>query len=413
MLIRLRSRDGLERVQVDDKATLTGLKLAIHQHLNIPLEDMVLSKHPDLLTTKDPRKFTDLADQNATLAALGVQHGDLIFLLYHFERQVEPVYKKSVFETREFGAKVTVEDVMAKQVRIERQEQPHVESVSFDRGAANMFQQYVQAALAFSIMRGGLLYGTRDEAGNVKVEAVYEPPQEGNATDLIMQTHTPEREQVDFLASQLGLTCVGIIYSQSDKSRDYIASTAEVLLMATQQAEIGEYCVTVAVSFDAGEEGGQVHFEAFQLSDLSVRLFKEGWLQPTQPEGNPGVTRMHNPREPDVKDPVIVAGRDVSEVDNDWFLCPVKILDHQGPLLSSFPVENRLLPQGKPEFRDHMKRHASRPYVERLSDLHALLWLSRQPNLDAHDVALLAEAVREQKPVMEGYRMIIDSIAGL
>jgi nuclear protein localization family protein 4 len=50
---------------------------------------------------------------------------------------------------------------------------------------------------------------------------------------------------------------------------------------------------------------------------------------------------------------------------------------------------------------------------ERLSDLHLLLWLSKQPNLDRHDLALLLDAVKKQSPVLEGYRVIIDSIAGM
>lgn len=45
-------------------------------------------------------------------------------------------------------------------------------------------------------------------------------------------------------------------------------------------------------------------------------------------------------------DPVIVAGKDASEVDNTYFLLPVKILDHEGPLDTGFPIENRHLPQG-------------------------------------------------------------------
>jgi nuclear protein localization family protein 4 len=56
------------------------------------------------------------------------------------------------------GAQVA--DIVAKQRRVERQDKPAVEGVSFDRSAANMFQQYCQSALAFSIKRGGLLYGT-------------------------------------------------------------------------------------------------------------------------------------------------------------------------------------------------------------------------------------------------------------
>lgn len=52
-------------------------------------------------------------------------------------------------------------------------------------------------------------------------------------------------------------------------------------------------------------------------------------------------------QEPKKQKPVIVAGKDTSEVDVDYFLIPVNIRDHEGPLTCSFPVENRLLPQGK------------------------------------------------------------------
>ncbi len=52
-------------------------------------------------------------------------------------------------------------------------------------------------------------------------------------------------------------------------------------------------------------------------------------------------------QEREKKKPVIVAGKDQGEVDNDYLLIPVNILDHEGPLSSSFPIENRLLPQGQ------------------------------------------------------------------
>lgn len=51
-------------------------------------------------------------------------------------------------------------------------------------------------------------------------------------------------------------------------------------------------------------------------------------------------------QEPKNERPAIVAGKDQGEVDNDYLLIPVNILDHEGPLSSSFPIENRLLPQG-------------------------------------------------------------------
>lgn len=43
---------------------------------------------------------------------------------------------------------------------------------------------------------------------------------------------------------------------------------------------------------------------------------------------------------------MIVAGKDVGEVDTDYLLLPVSIRDHEGTLGASFPIENRLLPQG-------------------------------------------------------------------
>lgn len=43
-----------------------------------------------------------------------------IYMQYPFARKVESVIKKSAFEGRGFGAKMTVEQLIAKQTRIER-----------------------------------------------------------------------------------------------------------------------------------------------------------------------------------------------------------------------------------------------------------------------------------------------------
>jgi hypothetical protein len=42
-------RDGLERVEVADGATVSGLQLTIRDSLGVPLEDMVLSQDPALV----------------------------------------------------------------------------------------------------------------------------------------------------------------------------------------------------------------------------------------------------------------------------------------------------------------------------------------------------------------------------
>ena len=128
--------------------------------------------------------------------------------------------------------------------------------------------------------------------------------------------------------------------------------------------------------------------------------------------------------------PAIVASKDVGEVDNDYFLVPVGIRDHGGPLGATFPVENRLLPQGEiraegwlgvvegvgrplypptrrlicpphplcpptaqprhllslsagnEELREFLTAAKRRPAELRYADFHFLLWLAKQPHLD-------------------------------
>lgn len=197
---------------------------------------------------------------------------------------------------------MTLNDVMAKVVKIERQDKPHVSAISFDRNAANVFQSYLQGewsrvglrrgegrerpfrgtrmgmaqtggdrrlaavgrlawvfpnrrhhphfasstttsrlrpaavpmwlatprfssihyecntappqgAFNFSIKRGGILYGTvLEEEGpepgktetHVRVDFIYEPPQEGSADTLTLQRHTPEEQQVRRLRRRRG-----------------------------------------------------------------------------------------------------------------------------------------------------------------------------------------------------------------
>ena len=166
--------------------------------------------------------------------------------------------------------------------------------------------------------------------------------------------------------------------------------------MSSIQDEVGPAAVTAVVSCapaddaDGGEleasaaaaaaKAADVHFEAFQVSAQCVKLNREGWLKPGNEGGEngsngssgsngngngssngettcapSGVSRLVDPKEPKKKNPVIVAGKDASQVDNDYFLVPVPIRDHGGPLRSSFAVENRLLPQGPAELAAFLK----------------------------------------------------------
>ncbi|CAL5226154.1 g8977 [Coccomyxa viridis] len=412
MLIRLRSRDGLERILVPEGATIASLKRQITESLEVPQKDITLSTDKDLLTALDKTTFTDMTRDQQPLSAIGIQHGDMVYMHYPFEREVPSTLPKGELDlNRPFGMHMTVEALVAKQTRIERQETPHCSSVSFDRHAANAFQSYVSGALAFSIKRGGLLYGSIDEEGKALVEVIYEPEQEGTADSLQLIRGTDEEQKADFIAKQMGLSKIGWIFTQSTKERDFIMSSEEICQIAEMQAQLGEKAVTGVVSMAVSDDGSETHFEAFQVSDQAVRLWQEGWFQSSAEPS--GVSILRDPKEPKKERPVIVAGKDQGEVDNDYLLLPVNILDHEGPLSSAFPIENRLLPQEKAELRHHLQKQAGKPYQMRLADFHLLLWLAKQPNLDLTDLEVIIDAVKEQSPVPEGYTLIIDSLAEL
>ncbi|XP_010549216.1 PREDICTED: NPL4-like protein 1, partial [Tarenaya hassleriana] len=225
-----------------------------------------------------------------------------------------------------FGRKMTVDDLIARQMRVSRQEKSHCDSVSFDRDCANAFQHYVNESLAFAVKRGGFMYGTVSEEGQVEVDFIYEPPQQGTEENLLLMRDGEEEKRVDAIAMGLGMRRVGFIFTQTvmqDKT-DYTMSNKEVLQAVELHAEseLKEW-VTAVVKLEVNEDGGaDVHFEAFQMSDMCVRLFKEGWFETEiGPDDDPKISKM--------KKEVVVGVKDVKEVDNDFFLVVVKILDHQ------------------------------------------------------------------------------------
>ncbi|KAJ0254999.1 NPL4-like protein 1 [Hirschfeldia incana] len=410
-MLRVRSRDGLERVTVEGShITVSQLKTLIQDQLQIPIHNQTLSTDRNLLLAKSPDdflRFTDMTDPNLPISSLGLSHGSMIYLAYEGERTIRG--GPAVTPAGSFGRKMTVDDLIARQMRVSRQEKSHCDSVSFDRDCANAFQHYVNESLAFAVKRGGFMYGTVSEEGAVEVNFVYEPPQQGMEDRLILMRDAEEEKRVDAIALGLGMRKVGFIFNQTvtqEGKKEYTLSNVEVLLAAELHAEseMKEW-VTAVVKLEVNEEegGADVHFEAFQMSDMCVRLFKEGWFETEiGPEDDPKLSKM--------KKEVVVGVKDLKEVDNDFFLVVVKILDHQGPLSCTFPIENRNVETTMRALKTHMDRARSLPFVKRISDFHLLLFVARFLDVGS-DVPALAECVRLQSNVPEGYELLIDSMA--
>jgi len=408
MLIRVRSRDGLERVKVDKpNATVGELRALIQSQLQVPIPSQILSTNQNLLLAKgnNTQQFKDMDDPNMPLSSMGIGHGHMVYLSYEGERSIAGP-QINVNPSGSFGKKMTMDDLISRQVRIERQDKPHCGSASFDRDSANAFQKYVNDNLAFAIKRGGFMYGTVSESGDVAVNFMYEPPQQGTEDSLFLFRDPDEEKQVEAIAIGLGMRRVGFIFTQTitQGKVDYTLSNAEIrqAVELHAESELKEW-VTALVKLEVNEEGGaDVHFEAFQLSDQCVKLFKEGWFIDDCTDLDLKITRL--------KKDVVILGKDTRDVDNDFFLVLVKILDHEGPLSSTFPIENRASPVTLRALKNHLDRTKNLSYVKRISDFHLLLLLAKYLDVNA-DVPQLSACVQAQASVPEGYQIIIDSLA--
>ncbi|XAR61269.1 hypothetical protein NMG60_11034917 [Bertholletia excelsa] len=408
MMIRIRSRDGLERLTINNpQITIGELKSLIESQLRVPVAKQILSTNQNLLLAKNPidfGRFTDMSNPQTLISSLGIAHGSIIFLAYEGERTVAgPNFSPA----GTFGRKMTMDDLIARQMRVTRQENPHCELVSFDRDAANAFQHYVNDSLAFAVKRGGFMYGTVSPEGKVEVNFIYEPPQQGTEENLLLLRDPEEEKLVEAIAMGLGMRKVGFIFTQTiiQNKKDYTMSNKEVLQAVELHGEgdLKEW-VTAVVKLEVNEDGGaDVHFEAFQMSDMCVRLYKEGWFETEIGEDiDPKLSRM--------KKEVVVGGKDTKEVDNDFFLVVVKIFDHQGPLSSTFPIKNRNTPVTMKALKNHLDRARGLPFVKRISDFHLLLFLGRSLDVSA-DIPALTECVHTQSAVPEGYQFLIESMA--
>lgn len=211
-------RDGTERVQVPVSGCLHDLRLAISSKLQIEPDDQHISLDKDVLTVQDELVVTHpkmLRDDARMLTDFGIRHGDILYLRYlKTVREPTPTLSHSM---RKFsGGKMTVNDLVAKQIRMVRQERPHVPSISFDKHSANIFQQYVNHTLGFHVPRCGILYGRNDEDGNIYVDFIYEPPQDADDGKLILMRNELEEHRVGSIANALGMQKFGWIVAQPE-----------------------------------------------------------------------------------------------------------------------------------------------------------------------------------------------------
>ena len=336
VLLRIRTRDGTERLECADGAgggendvvkTISDVQdLISKQPWGVPVENQSLSLDPSLLlrtssenadeTKAKTKKEVVVLSPRKTLKSLQLKHGDIVYMTYPDSIEREVTKMRVNVETKPFGAKRTIEEMISNQVRIGRQERGNVASVSFCGHAANMFQSYVNNTLGFKQSRFGWLYGTKTKRKKEKTEeekekskdasskkkendeegkedemitelfadVIYEPNQNGNAYVAHVDEEDEESQTAEAIANAMGYERIGCVFSQSDVDRGDESVSAmsahEVTLCAKLQAKYGKEFVTViVVQFEDEDEEMQVTFEAFQVSDQCMKLYEDGFFE--------------------------------------------------------------------------------------------------------------------------------------
>mmetsp|Transcript_1178 Transcript_1178/g.3540 ORF Transcript_1178/g.3540 Transcript_1178/m.3540 type:complete len:452 (+) Transcript_1178:225-1580(+) len=302
--------------------------------------------------------------------------------------------------------------------KMKRQEKAECAAVSLDGAACNAFQQYVQQ-LGWRQQRVGFLYGTfedgdgsEDSKPSVRVEAIYEPPQD--CSERGFELLEDEREgDVAALAALLGLRRVGWIVACPPREKDFILSGDEVITAGLEQLEAAEGVhktpfVTVRVSVN---EKGEAQFEAYQASLQCMAMVAEGAL--AADPGDASKCLVHETFT------AIVEGKRAPDVANEFFLCNVPVKQHASATLATkFPKEHRMIPQTRDDLKELLgkARSSTGNLVDALADFGLLLFLMSFPQIFDHGgfmPAVCACVTNREVPLDEGYGLILYSFAGM
>mmetsp|Transcript_28962 Transcript_28962/g.45026 ORF Transcript_28962/g.45026 Transcript_28962/m.45026 type:complete len:476 (+) Transcript_28962:92-1519(+) len=306
--------------------------------------------------------------------------------------------------------------------KIKAQGEAFCKGVSLESSQCGMFQNYLRQ---FDFRRGrfAYLYGRfeNDEEGeNVKVvvDAIYEPPQEwieagedGRVVgEFIPLENDPMEENVEKVAEMLNWKRVGWIFGHPPREEGFQFSSAEILMAAELQLEAAdgvEKTPFVSVKVTVGEDGN-ASFEAFQVSLQCMEMVAEEALEIGPKPGFCAVNETFT---------AIMEGKESKEVENNFFLTVVPIVQHQSTVfVCQYPWANR--DYGEPQSKDMMKRQLSKSgsqgwnFIDLLSDFALLLYLSAE--LDDTDMKKICESVVDRNiPLEPGYQIIIKSMAGI
>jgi nuclear protein localization family protein 4 len=403
-IIRLRSKDALERVEVPFTLTLQQFRERVSERTKVPAAEQQFALDD---------KFTRiLADPSMTLQQYGLKHGDMLHFRYRTERDLPPSGAAAAKDRVAWSLTSYMKHLEELGLVFQPQKEAYCRDVTVDFDAANQFQTYVQS-FAFQRQRIGYLYGKYTDTGGVVVEAIYEPGQENFSDHFKIHEDQKETGRIDAIARMLGMERVGWIFSHA--KRPYLFAAEEVMLAAKLQLEAmqnnpehGHAFVTLKLTVN---EEGKSQLESFQVSDQAVRLHVKDMFAPADPAA-PQFCRTKQKVMMHTK----AGGReDRDRIETDVLLSAVPLTPAKtSRFVAAFPIEHRPeAPVTTELFKRYLQTTKTKTWLQQLSDFHFVVFLSNI--LDARtDMPVLCEAVRTGQPGgVDGFKFLIHSYAGL
>ena len=245
----------------------------------------------------------------------------------------------------------------------------------------------------------------------------------------------PHAKAFAAVCAGLGLTQVGWLVTRPQRlpNDPPVPASLLVTMAALQLAHPrtddlpGSQFVTLVAARNPATR--QIEPHGFMASDTLMALVRDG-VMATPPHSPTALLRIRDaaPREPPLPEVIRkdkVRGRYKSnEFEPEFATVSLEAgRGHEsaekeradgGPFFrhADFPVENRAAFSGTPQpspaaIRDLLNRHKGEPYHHRLSDFHALMYLSTA--LDAETGGAIAAAVAKNEPLGEGLLLLLQS----
>jgi nuclear protein localization family protein 4 len=156
--------------------------------------------------------------------------GNIIALDYH-SNAAQTGFRPGMLPLKSMKMQWTLNEFMSLDeqfiYKMKRQDEAICKGVSLDNASIGGFVKYM-ANFDYQKIRVGYLYGYFEDDNKVKVECIYEPPQETTDKQFTL-LEDPLQERVEKVALSLGLRRVGWVYSHPPREKGFFMSALEVL----------------------------------------------------------------------------------------------------------------------------------------------------------------------------------------